>query len=93
MRQINCSVNLPQSSTNIIESLRDLKKGGAKETLDIKISDAAGIRAYELFSGVKPLELILHSALLFPNYSHAALALHCKHSLLMKDLVHRMKKV
>ncbi len=34
-----------------IESLRDLKKGGAKETLDIKISDAAGIRAYELFSG------------------------------------------
>src|SRR5579872_33306 len=34
-----------------IESLRDLKKGGTKETLDIKISDAAGIRAYELFSG------------------------------------------
>jgi DNA repair protein SbcC/Rad50 len=35
----------------IIESLRDLKKGGTKETLDIKISDAAGIRSYELFSG------------------------------------------
>lgn len=35
----------------IIESLRDLKKGGAKETLDIKISDPAGIRPYELFSG------------------------------------------
>lgn len=35
----------------IIESLRDLKKGGSKETLDIKISDAAGIRPYELFSG------------------------------------------
>ena len=34
-----------------IESLRDLKKGGTKETLDIKISDAAGIRQYELFSG------------------------------------------
>jgi len=34
-----------------IESLRDLKKGGTKETLDIKISDAAGIRSYELFSG------------------------------------------
>jgi DNA repair protein SbcC/Rad50 len=34
-----------------IESLRDLKKGGAKETLDIKISDAAGIRSYEMFSG------------------------------------------
>lgn len=34
-----------------IESLRDLKKGGTKETLDIKISDQAGIRAYELFSG------------------------------------------
>lgn len=35
----------------VIESLRDLKKGGTKETLDIKISDAAGIRPYELFSG------------------------------------------
>ena len=34
-----------------IESLRDLKKGGTKETLDIKISDAGGIRPYELFSG------------------------------------------
>lgn len=34
-----------------IESLRDLKKGGTKETLDIKISDASGIRPYELFSG------------------------------------------
>lgn len=35
----------------IIDSLRDLKKGGAKETLDIKISDTLGIRPYELFSG------------------------------------------
>ncbi len=35
----------------IIDSLRDLKKGGTRETLDIKISDAAGIRPYELFSG------------------------------------------
>lgn len=34
-----------------IESLRDLKKGGTKETLDIVISDSAGIRPYELFSG------------------------------------------
>lgn len=34
-----------------IESLRDLKSGGTKETLDIKISDNVGIRAYELFSG------------------------------------------
>ena len=34
-----------------IESLRDLKKGGTKETLDIKISDQNGIRPYELFSG------------------------------------------
>ncbi|HBS47751.1 TPA: hypothetical protein DEO28_02050 [Candidatus Dependentiae bacterium] len=34
-----------------IESLRDLKKGGVKETLDIKISDATGIRPYEMFSG------------------------------------------
>lgn len=35
----------------IIESLRDLKKGGTKETLDIKISDPLGVRPYELFSG------------------------------------------
>ncbi len=34
-----------------LESLRDLKSGGTKETLDINISDAAGIRPYELFSG------------------------------------------
>jgi len=35
----------------IIDSLRDLKKGGTKETLDIKISDSIGVRPYELFSG------------------------------------------
>ena len=35
----------------LIESLRDLKKGGAKETLDIKISDSVGVRPYEMFSG------------------------------------------
>lgn len=35
----------------MIESLRDLKNGGTKETLDIKISDAQGIRPYEMFSG------------------------------------------
>jgi exonuclease SbcC len=34
-----------------IESLRDLKRGGTRETLDIKISDALGIRPYDLFSG------------------------------------------
>jgi len=34
-----------------IESVRDLKTGGTKETLDIKISDPVGVRAYELFSG------------------------------------------
>ncbi len=34
-----------------IESLKDLKKGGTRETLDINISDTAGIRSYELFSG------------------------------------------
>jgi exonuclease SbcC len=35
----------------MIESLRDLKSGGTKETLEIKISDSAGIRPYEMFSG------------------------------------------
>jgi exonuclease SbcC len=34
-----------------IESVRDLKKGGVKETLDIHISDSSGIRPYEMFSG------------------------------------------
>ena len=43
---------LTNNQTQIfIESLRDLKKGGTKETLDINISDPAGIRPYELFSG------------------------------------------
>lgn len=35
----------------IIESLKDLKSGGSKETLEIKVSDSMGIRPYELFSG------------------------------------------
>ena len=34
-----------------IESLKDLKSGGIRETLVINISDAIGIRPYELFSG------------------------------------------
>jgi len=40
-----------QNAQIFIESLRDLKSGGTKETLDIKIADNAGIRPYELFSG------------------------------------------
>lgn len=43
---------LTNNQTQIfIESLRDLKKGGSKETLDIKISDPLGVRPYEMFSG------------------------------------------
>lgn len=43
---------LTENQTQLfIDSLRDLKKGGTKETLDIKISDSMGIRPYELFSG------------------------------------------
>lgn len=34
-----------------IESLRDLKKGGTKETLDIVIADELGERSYHLYSG------------------------------------------
>jgi len=34
-----------------IESLRDLKSGGVRESLDIHISDVAGARSYEMFSG------------------------------------------
>lgn len=75
-----------------IESLRDLKKGGTKETLDIKISDQAGIRPYELFSEAKHFVSILHSALPYQNYLHAALVPHYNCLSLMKDLAHKMKK-
>ncbi len=34
-----------------LESLRDLKKGGTRETLEVKISDELGERSYELYSG------------------------------------------
>lgn len=34
-----------------IESIRDLKSGNIKETLDIKIADHVGLRYYEFFSG------------------------------------------
>jgi len=33
------------------ESTKELKSGASKETLEIKISDALGVRPYELFSG------------------------------------------
>ncbi|MDD5014173.1 MAG: SMC family ATPase [Atribacterota bacterium] len=43
---------LTNNTTQIsIASLRDLKSGGIKEILDIKISDELGIRDYELYSG------------------------------------------
>jgi exonuclease SbcC len=35
----------------VIESLKDLKSGKTKETLDIKVADSAGVRPYEMFSG------------------------------------------
>jgi exonuclease SbcC len=48
----NLLAKLTNNSTQIsIESLRDLKSGRMKETLDIKISDELGIRDYELYSG------------------------------------------
>lgn len=34
-----------------IESLRDLKGGGSRETLDVKIADELGERPYDLYSG------------------------------------------
>lgn len=48
----NLLAKLTNNSTQIsIESLRDLKSGGIKETLDIKISDELGFRDYEMYSG------------------------------------------
>lgn len=55
--EIECAANqlLARLTDNqmqlMIESLRDLKKGGAKETLDLKITDGVGVRPYEMFSG------------------------------------------
>jgi DNA repair protein SbcC/Rad50 len=43
---------LSQNEMHIfIESVKDLKSGKTKETLDITISDSKGVRPYELFSG------------------------------------------
>lgn len=43
---------LSNNNTQIaFESIKDLKNGSSRETLDIHISDAMGIRPYELFSG------------------------------------------
>jgi exonuclease SbcC len=48
----NLLAKLTNNSTQIsIASLRDLKSGRIKETLDIKISDELGLRDYELYSG------------------------------------------
>jgi len=40
-----------ERTTINLESLKDLKSGGVKETLDIQIHDEMGIRPYELYSG------------------------------------------
>ena len=43
---------LTANGTHItLESLSELKSGGTKETLDIRISDELGERRYELYSG------------------------------------------
>jgi len=48
----NLLAKLTSNGTQItIESLRDLKSGRLKETLEIKISDEMGVRDYELYSG------------------------------------------
>ncbi|GAB4115274.1 MAG: SMC family ATPase [Candidatus Caldatribacteriota bacterium] len=48
----NLLSKLTHNGTQItIESMRDLKSGGFKETLDLKINDELGIRDYELYSG------------------------------------------
>ena len=41
----------PEKINISIESLKDLKSGGIRETLDIKIHDEMGTRPYELYSG------------------------------------------
>lgn len=42
-----------------IDSMRDLKSGEIKETLDIKIADAFGLRYYEFFSGGESFKIDL----------------------------------
>jgi exonuclease SbcC len=58
---------LTQGKSRIyIESMRDLKSGTIKETLDIKICDEIGIRYYEFFSGGEAfrIDLALRIALI-----------------------------
>ncbi|MBA7548563.1 hypothetical protein ES705_41024 [subsurface metagenome] len=48
----NLLARLTNNGTQItIESLRDLKSGRLKETLELKISDELGVRDYEMYSG------------------------------------------
>jgi len=48
----NLLAKLTNNGTQVaMESLKDLKSGKLKETLDIKISDEMGVRDYELYSG------------------------------------------
>ena len=48
----NLLARLTSNATQItMESLRDLKSGRLKETLEIKISDELGMRDYEMYSG------------------------------------------
>ena len=48
----NLLARLTNNGTQItIESLRDLKSGSLKETLELKISDELGVRDYEMYSG------------------------------------------
>ena len=48
----NLLARLTSNGTQVtMESLRDLKSGRLKETLEIKISDELGVRDYELYSG------------------------------------------
>ncbi|MBA7712242.1 hypothetical protein ES703_121214 [subsurface metagenome] len=48
----NLLARLTSNGTQVtMESLKDLKSGRLKETLEIKISDELGVRDYELYSG------------------------------------------
>ena len=61
-----------------IESQRDLKSGGVRETLDIKISDTMGVRPYEMFSGGEAFRIDFALRIAISKLLRVVRARHCR---------------
>ena len=89
----NLLAKLTNNQTQIfIESLRDLKKGGNKETLDIKIADNMGIRPYEMFSGGEAFRIDFALRIAISKLVTRHVAPHFKPYLSTKDSALKMKR-